>query len=134
MKRSSILVLLSILVVVFFTVPSIGAVLSLKGTWKGTAKVINLKGQVYSSVPVVLVVQVQSGNLLKGYLDLFFQDGTERFPLTGTFDGSSMTLTGNNPEQGNVLGIGKLINEQIRLQASAFTQGSFMATMAKVPN
>jgi hypothetical protein len=125
---------LSFVLVIGLGTWAIAAVPNITGTWTGSGRVIDLKGQVDSPVPVVFVVQTQKGNLLRGYIEFTFSDGSDRFNFTGAIKGKALTLAGVSSDQRTGFIFGTLNDNKIQLQASSCTDGTVSATVTKVTN
>ena len=132
MRRMVTCFVLSFILVIGLGTWEVGAAVpNVKGKWTGSGKVIGLDGHVDSPVPVVLVVQTQSGNLLRGYIEFTFPDGGDRFNFTGAIKGNALTLAGVSSDQRNGIIFGTLVDNKILLQASSYTDGTVSATVTK---
>lgn len=133
MRKMFTCFVLSFVLVIGLGTWAIAAVPNVKGKWTGSGKVIGLDGGVDSSVPVVFVIQTQSGSLLRGYIEFTFSDGGDRFEFTGTIKGKALTMGGVSSDQRHGIIFGTLVdnNNKIQLQATSFTDGSVSATVTK---
>lgn len=121
MKRPFVLIALAAFLLIGFAAPGMAATTNIKGTWTGTGKAINAKGKVSASVPVTFVVKGQSGTLFWGYIDMTFDDGTERSTFSGNLNGQSLIAGGIFAGEASAVLLGTVVSSsKITLQGVKF--------------